>query len=363
MNRYETNAGPADADDARADSSDAPDSLDAGPTMPQPASTAGPAPIADGVRRAGAAPTFGTSGLASGSSTAYSPATLPPIPGGTASAPEAYAASDPYTAPNPYIPASRYPTPAEFGDACAAGYPRRQTMRPPLDMPWYGIGFPAAVDRFWRKALVFRGRASRGEYWWSWLFRMLLMAAVVTFVAGVSQCLGLPVGVDDSPAAVAALIVQLILLLPSLSTSVRRLHDANLRGWWVLIPSLLQVGAVVMLVGSLIVGGVMAALADAESGATTAGGSAGETFAVQTVVVAMLVFLGMELLSALVSLVLMVLPPNPRGARFDRPRRRTAWRPTRRPGRRLASVGGAGRTMASYDSDESDDSDEGTGAR
>ena len=33
---------------------------------------------------------------------------------------------------------------------------------PPLRKPWYGIGFKDASRRFWKKALVMRGRASRG---------------------------------------------------------------------------------------------------------------------------------------------------------------------------------------------------------
>ena len=35
---------------------------------------------------------------------------------------------------------------------------------PPLDWPWYGIGFGAAVKRFFKKYATFSGRASRGEY-------------------------------------------------------------------------------------------------------------------------------------------------------------------------------------------------------
>ena len=45
--------------------------------------------------------------------------------------------------------------------------PTPQTgAEPPLEWPWYGIGFVAAVKRFFKKYATFNGRASRGEYWW-----------------------------------------------------------------------------------------------------------------------------------------------------------------------------------------------------
>lgn len=36
----------------------------------------------------------------------------------------------------------------------------------PLDKPYYGCSFQEAFLRFWKKYTVFKGRASRSEFWW-----------------------------------------------------------------------------------------------------------------------------------------------------------------------------------------------------
>ena len=86
--------------------------------------------------------------------------------------------------------------------------------------------------------------------------------------------------------------------VPELSLSVRRLHDANLRGWWVVLPTVMQLGA-------LLVGG------------STAIASSAQALSVQTMAIAQLALL---LFAMLLEVVLMVLPSDPRGVRFDKPR-------------------------------------------
>lgn len=74
----------------------------------------------------------------------------------------------------------------------------------------------------------FRGRASRSEFWWFMLF-IGIVNLVITFIMGI---LPLPVGMSLS------LIVSLLLLPPNLGVTVRRFHDRDLRGWWLLLPML-----------------------------------------------------------------------------------------------------------------------------
>lgn len=73
---------------------------------------------------------------------------------------------------------------------------------------------------------VFRGRASRSEYWWFMLFIFL-----VNFViGGIAQLYSSNIIVNVS------LIVSFLLFPPNLGVTIRRLHDRNLRGWWLLAP-------------------------------------------------------------------------------------------------------------------------------
>ncbi|NEG55894.1 DUF805 domain-containing protein [Bifidobacterium platyrrhinorum] len=185
---------------------------------------------------------------------------------------------------------------------------------PPLWAPWYGIGFGRAITRLLRKTFIFHGRASRGEYWWAWLFCLLVQTGVYLVVTVISWLTGHPSDLMSGTLSegntwpdMALLITQLVLWLPNLSLSVRRLHDENLRGWWMLLPVGLQIVAVGAVFVAIFIGG-----------AASGFDSDGPGLAV-TVIVAMLLLIGFWLLAALASVVLMVMPGNPKGMRFDRP--------------------------------------------
>lgn len=74
----------------------------------------------------------------------------------------------------------------------------------------------------------FHGRASRSEFWWFMLFICLVNAGVSLLM------LILPPVIGGS----FSLIVSLLLLPPNLGLTVRRFHDRNLSGWWILLPIL-----------------------------------------------------------------------------------------------------------------------------
>lgn len=97
-----------------------------------------------------------------------------------------------------------------------------QSMSPNLPM----LGFPESVVRCLRKYATFRGRATRAEYWWFSLFNTLLGMVVY---AAVQHLMG------TEAADGAASILQLVLFLPMLAVGVRRLHDIDFRGWWMLL--------------------------------------------------------------------------------------------------------------------------------
>ena len=69
----------------------------------------------------------------------------------------------------------------------------------------------------WKKALDFSGRARRKEYWMFFLINF-----VITLVVGFIP--------------VVNMIYSLCVIIPSLSVTIRRLHDTNRSGWWLLAP-------------------------------------------------------------------------------------------------------------------------------
>ncbi|WP_160120733.1 DUF805 domain-containing protein [Rhodovarius lipocyclicus] len=95
------------------------------------------------------------------------------------------------------------------------------------------MDFGTAIKTCLNKYVSFAGRARRAEYWYFMLFNLILTA-----VAGVLDQM---VGMELSPFST---IVSLVLFLPMLAVSVRRLHDLDKSGWWLLAPML---GLVVMI--------------------------------------------------------------------------------------------------------------------
>ena len=90
-----------------------------------------------------------------------------------------------------------------------------------------------------RKYAVFSGRAARPEYWWFVLYN-LIVALVINIVVGVIA--------GRSTGQVVSDLYSLAVLLPSLGVAIRRLHDTNRTGWWLLIGIIPVIGWIVLLV-------------------------------------------------------------------------------------------------------------------
>lgn len=130
-----------------------------------------------------------------------------------------------------------------------------------LDLPWYGIGFGDAIKRFFQKYARFDGRASRGEFWWVVLAGVLLylaMGIIANVVIGGENLQPLvneiAAGqVPNIPSNIGVMygifaLIDLALLIPWIAVSVRRLHDANLSGFYFLLSLLCCFGTIVVLI-------------------------------------------------------------------------------------------------------------------
>jgi uncharacterized membrane protein YhaH (DUF805 family) len=81
----------------------------------------------------------------------------------------------------------------------------------------------------------FNGRARRCEYWFYILFYLIIAVAlsvIDSFVTG----------------GALSVIYALGLLIPSLAVGIRRLHDIDRTGWWLLIAFVPLVGTIVLLI-------------------------------------------------------------------------------------------------------------------
>jgi uncharacterized membrane protein YhaH (DUF805 family) len=96
--------------------------------------------------------------------------------------------------------------------------------------------FTEAIKSGFDHYVDFDGRASRPAYWWWFLFALL---------AGVAAAI-LDAAFGSAP--LLRVVVGLGLLLPGLSVGIRRLHDTDRSGWWILIGLIPIVGWIVLLI-------------------------------------------------------------------------------------------------------------------
>ena len=75
----------------------------------------------------------------------------------------------------------------------------------------------------------FTGRAPRAEFWWYLL--AVIVASVVARI--IDNIIGLNI---VGPYGPLSLLLMLGLIVPNVAVAVRRLHDTNRTGWWILLP-------------------------------------------------------------------------------------------------------------------------------
>lgn len=115
--------------------------------------------------------------------------------------------------------------------------------------------FTQAVQSCLSKYATFTGRAPRSEFWWFWVFTILVdIAAVILGSMFFTGAFNGPVmgGGMHGWYMVAYSnwlpgLAHLALFLPSLAVAVRRLHDVGRSGWWLLIMFVPLFGILVLL--------------------------------------------------------------------------------------------------------------------
>ncbi|MEY3615784.1 MAG: hypothetical protein RLZZ518_785 [Actinomycetota bacterium] len=80
------------------------------------------------------------------------------------------------------------------------------------------MSFVDAIKSGFRNYANFKGRAGRSEYWWFFLFSLIVQSAASGFGSAFGN------------------LASIAFLLPSIAVGVRRMHDTGHRGWWMLFP-------------------------------------------------------------------------------------------------------------------------------
>ncbi|WP_074218317.1 DUF805 domain-containing protein [Rhodovulum sp. ES.010] len=105
-----------------------------------------------------------------------------------------------------------------------------------------------AVRTVLSKYATFSGRAARPEYWWWVLFFVLVLFVTQLIDAALLvPLLGLEAVGESGPPRPLSVLVSLGLILPNIAVGVRRLHDLDRTGWWLLIGLIPILGTLVLI--------------------------------------------------------------------------------------------------------------------
>ena len=107
-------------------------------------------------------------------------------------------------------------------------------------------GFGEAISVCFHKYFTFSGRANRSEFWYFYLFSTLANIGLVILLGLIAN--GAPASPFLQALPLVVLVVQLALTIPSLSSGVRRLHDTDKSGWWLLIALIPIIGIIALIV-------------------------------------------------------------------------------------------------------------------
>ena len=94
------------------------------------------------------------------------------------------------------------------------------------------MNFTESLNTCLKKYFVFQGRASRSEYWW---FQLIVSPSY--FISTILE----------NEIAYFFLGITLFTLIPAISAGVRRLHDTNRSGFFLLISLIPFIGGLVLL--------------------------------------------------------------------------------------------------------------------
>ena len=87
------------------------------------------------------------------------------------------------------------------------------------------MDFAGAIQVGLKKYADFRGRATRAEYWWFYLFTFL-----VSLMGG-----AIDIAIHQTSTGPVQSLISLALALPQISLTVRRNRDAGFSAWWMLL--------------------------------------------------------------------------------------------------------------------------------
>jgi|688.fasta_scaffold70548_5 uncharacterized membrane protein YhaH (DUF805 family) len=106
------------------------------------------------------------------------------------------------------------------------------------------MDFVTSIKVCFRKYAEFNGRASRSEYWWFYLFTILVYF-VSLIASSLLQIISTEIYIIGSIGVIGVIFA---LFLPNLAVSIRRMHDTSKSGAWLLMGLIPCFGLFIVLI-------------------------------------------------------------------------------------------------------------------
>ena len=90
--------------------------------------------------------------------------------------------------------------------------------------------FQQSIQTCLNKYANFKGKASRSEYWWFFLF-----TAIVGVITGILDAVIFPGFTETLGTGPLRLLFNVAVITPGIAVGARRLHDTKRSGWWQLL--------------------------------------------------------------------------------------------------------------------------------
>ena len=93
------------------------------------------------------------------------------------------------------------------------------------------MNFVESIQTCYKRFFDFSGRASKSEFWWFQLYAIIIYVLVFVFQGDLVLVLS---------------IIAIANIIPVYASGVRRLHDTNKSGWFILISIIPIIGLIVI---------------------------------------------------------------------------------------------------------------------
>jgi uncharacterized membrane protein YhaH (DUF805 family) len=110
------------------------------------------------------------------------------------------------------------------------------------------MGMMDAVQLFFKRYTDFQGRSRRAEYWWVYLFNLIIILVlymIMIFIGGMAQG---EMNILGILCMIIILLYSLAVLIPGLAIAFRRMHDRDMSAWWLLLGLIPYLGGIILLV-------------------------------------------------------------------------------------------------------------------